>query len=300
MLGGLALLLTLSSPAAAKDEPELIATGTTVRINGVGRKDAFWRFRDDLVGQVCVVGDPGLVRQSRGPFRDAYYSGALACPDDQGLYFYQVEIERGVFSDMVGGTIGHTLGDLGLEAPEAPPPAVPAGPELAVEDASPPSAWPVGARVRIRDLSVADANASRRAALVGQRCTVVEEALAPTGGAWVSGALRCDDGVDYFFFQVALDPGGDAPATASGAARTPSRKADGRLQGEPVPAGRMVRIVDVAPADRHHADRASLVGKTCSVIEGPLVPSVDSFYAGRLFCEGGASWQLYQVAVAPL
>lgn len=299
MLAGLAAFVTLFTPAFAKSEPAFVATGTSVRIVAVGRKDAFWRFREDLVGQVCIVGDPGLVQQSGGLRRNPYYSGALACPDDQELYFYQVKVEPGIDGGVVSHVIGHTLGDLPFPVPEAPAPG-PAGPELAVENVTP---WPVGTRVRIRDLSAADANVSRRASLLGQRCTVTDAPLAPTGDAWLSGALLCDDGLDYFFFQVALEPAdGIAPSVAASGASGdgPSRKADGRLQGEAVPAGRMVRVVDVGPADRHHADRASLVGRTCAVLEGPLVPSVGSFYAGRLFCEGGTSWQLYQVAVAPL
>ncbi|MDP2315977.1 MAG: hypothetical protein Q8P41_23980 [Pseudomonadota bacterium] len=205
----LAVLLAAAAPVAfAKEGPAaVIPTGTAVRIEGIGRKDAFWRFREELVGQVCAVGEPGLVHQKR-----EFYSGALECPGEESLYFYQVEVEQGDY--------GAILDELVRALPAAAPAlerAEPMGPELEV----------------------------------------------------------------------------DAPPAV------PSRKADGRLQGAAVPAGQLVRIVDLAPADRYHADRAALIGLTCNVIEGPLVPSGDAWFAGRLFCGDGKDWQLYQVAVAP-
>ena len=70
-----------------------------------------------------------------------------------------------------------------------------------------------------------------------------------------------------------------------------------RSRGASVPAGRTVRVEEISSLDRHWRDRERLTGQTCTVLVGPLEPTGDGWYAGRLLC-GKDEWQLYQVAVS--
>jgi hypothetical protein len=68
--------------------------------------------------------------------------------------------------------------------------------------------------------------------------------------------------------------------------------------GVEIAPGKLVKVVDLAPADALYPTRAALVGHTCSVVEAALVPSGDGVYAGRLFCDDGKSWQVFKATVA--
>lgn len=244
--------------AAAIAAPRGLDPGTQVRVDAVGRKDAFWRFRSEIEGLICVVGEPGLVRR-----RGAWWSGPVGCNDGQEYYFFQVRVTPGEF----GNTPRASL-------PEPEPPVT----ELvSPPPAPPPSRYPAGVRVRIRAVSEADTSDTAKG-LVGSTCRVVEP-LAPSGESWWSGSLECG-GTTQYFYQVAVDPV-DSP----------------RLRGEPVPAGTRVTVEDLSPLDRYWPDRARLVGRTCSVLTAPLLPTGEDWYAGRLLC-GSDEWQLYQVAVS--
>lgn len=303
-------LALLGMAVAEAAGPRVIPAGTAVQIVEISPKDAFWRFRGELLGSECVVGETALVRR-----KGRWYGGELACDDGQPYYFYQVR----VFVGSYGGGVGWTTG------PEPAPPELALDPDdlamvgtpdkrdgdgVVVAGASPAretpapvveaaSEWAVGAPVRIRAVSAADATSTRAPPVAGMACTV-QEPLTRTGDAWVSGTLRCA-GADTFFYQVALDayPTAGAAAGSVPAGRA-GRKADGRLTGEVLPAGRMVRIVDVAAQDANHADRARLVGTTCTVTEAALMPSGDGWYAGRLFCGEMGARAVSRVAVAPL
>lgn len=271
------MILPLLTVALAAN-PRVLPTGTTVKITDVARKDAFWRFRSDLVGDLCVVGDPGLVRH-----HGKWYGGALTCSDGTPYYFYQVAVEVGDYEI--------TLPEPTVE-PEPPDDGpLDLGALFATPSAEDPPEWPVGRKVRIRAISSSDATYERKPSLVGTECTVADAPLQSSGGDWLSGSLTCADKGSWFFFQVAVD-GLDAPK--------PTRKADGRLSEPSISAGRRVRVVDVANVDMLARDRERLVGLSCTVAEGPLLATGDGYYAGRLFCGEGQEYQFYQVAVAPL
>lgn len=253
--------------AAPRPGPRALDAGTTVRVDEVGKKDAFWRFRAEIEGLICVVEEPGLVRH-----RGRWYAGAVACSDGQEYYFYQVVVTAGDFA-MPTHTPPPEPPALDLVAEPRPPPARP----------DPPSPWPVGALVRIRAVSPIDATSEGK--VVGQRCEVVEAPLLETSAGWLSGSLRCEGAEPRFYYQVAVDA---LPAGTS---------LDGRLRGAEIPAGRAVRVVEVSALDLHWRDRARLVGTTCTVLAAPLAATGESWYAGRLLC-GDQEWQLFQVAVA--
>jgi hypothetical protein len=300
--------------AAAAASPEVIPAGTQVRIEAVSRRDAFWRFRDEIVGMICVVGEPGLERHRR-----KWHAGLVTCAGAEEYYFYEVEVTPGDY----GVDLASLLATAAVEPEppeEDPTPPVPAPAPARPASPAPPSAWssdwPVGATGKIRAVSPADETYNRKPSVVGWVCTVVDEPLARSGEGWLSGSLRCD-GKDWFFFQVALDPTSAVPEPAPIAAASPApasappalatgagpssvaRKADGRLTGTPIPAGRIVRVVDISSSDLYFSDRRAWTGKVCTVAEAPLLPTGEGWYAGRLFCGEGAQRQFYQVAVAP-
>lgn len=271
------MILPLLTVALAAN-PRTLPTGTTVKITDVARKDAFWRFRAELIGDLCVVGDPGLVRH-----HGKWYGGAVTCSDGTPYYFYQVAVEVGDY-------------DITLPAPISDPTPPEEGPLdlgalFPTPSAEDPPEWPVGRKVRIRAISTSDATYERKPSLVGLECAVADAPLQSSGGEWFSGSLTCGDQGSWFFFQVGVDPL-DAPK--------PTRKADGRLTEASVSAGRRVRIVDVATVDMLSTERKQLTGLSCTVAEAPLISTGDGWYAGRLFCGEGQEYQFYQVSVAPL
>ncbi len=286
---GWAALFAYSAEAARG--ARVIPAGEAVRIESISKKDMFWRYRDELVGQVCLVGEPGLVRH-----RGKWYGGEITCADGFELFFFQVEVSRGDFGDAVLALTKRppiaerdpAVPDAGAGA--APPPD---GPFTGFGPTAPVAAdWPVGARGRITAVSPADATHTRRASLLGRTCEVRDAPLSESGDAWLAGLVRCD-GEDLFFFQVALDP------VASAAAEGPGRKADGRLLSATLPVGERVRIVALAATDLYYTERDALIGQACFVAATPLVASGDGWYSGRLACGTAPERQFHQVAVAP-
>ncbi|MFN7143935.1 MAG: hypothetical protein ACK4YP_09180, partial [Myxococcota bacterium] len=225
----IALALLGLAVAEAAERPPMLPAGTVVAVTKVSRRDAFWRFRDELVGQECVVGEPGLARH-----RGRWYGGELACADGQPYYFFQVDVEVRSFAPPALVGAGPELDADALFAPPspaaAPPPVVPeakvggvvvagaaparATPAPVVETAS---EWAVGAPVRIRGVSPADASSTRTPSVVGLPC-LVQEPLTRTGDGWVAGTLRCA-GADTFFYQVALDA---MPVAGAASGATPA------------------------------------------------------------------------------
>ena len=129
------ILAWLSAAIAA---PRILDPGTQVRVDEVGRKDAFWRFRGDIEGLVCIVGESGMVRRP-----GKWWSGALGCNDGQEYFFFQVRVTPGDF----GSTIRPAL-------PEPAPPET--DPEPAPPPVPLPSPFPSGTRIRLRGLGAAD------------------------------------------------------------------------------------------------------------------------------------------------
>ncbi|MDP2315581.1 MAG: hypothetical protein Q8P41_21965 [Pseudomonadota bacterium] len=270
-----ALLVGVLGMSGVASAQETVPSGVIVRITGIGREDAFFKQRKDIVGTVCGVEDPGLEPQSK-----KWYGGAMTCGDAGNYYFYQVSVEVGDFGYDYEALTGHAPG-------------------AAVVTDSP---WQVGARVQVTDVSAEDAHIDERSEIVGQTCTVSGAALEASGDPWFSGQLKCDNGMDVYFYQVAVGAPGAAPTTSGAVApsiaspvavpsTTPTVAAD-------YPAGKMVKVVDIAPADALYPTRAALIGHTCSVVESALAPINDGYYAGRLFCDDGKSYQVFMAKLS--
>lgn len=186
-------------------------------------------------------------------------------------------------------------------------------------------AIPGGSIVRIEKISKADAYFKQRKAVVGLVCGVGADGLHPQNARWYGGALTCNDGTEYYFYEVAVelgDFGVDYPTLTGHALWEPKpgdpigfggAPADAPLASGPVatavavaappaevfdfPAGKMVKVVDLAPADALHAEKSTLVGRLCVVVESPLHPTSEGHYAGRLFCDDGKSYQVFMAKV---
>jgi hypothetical protein len=265
----------LCGPAYAQDS---VPAGSVVRVGAVGKEDAFFKQRKGIVGLVCGVEDPGLDLQS-AKGKKVWYGGSMTCGDAGNYYFYQVAVEVGDFGSDFESLTGRTLEASRLPTEETP--------------------WPVGTRVRVREVSVDDSYFKDRAGIIGQTCTVADNALSSAGESWFSGQVKCDNGIDYYFYQVSVEvPGAvTAPPVATPASTGTATTTTGAA-ASPYPAGKMVKVVDVGPADALYATRATLIGHTCSVVESPLVATGEGFYAGRLFCDDGKSYQGFMLKVA--
>jgi hypothetical protein len=257
-----------------------LSEGTTVKITALSPQDAFFQQRKAIVGLVCGVEEPGLDPQGNSK---KWYGGAVTCGEAGNYYFYKVAVQPGDFGISYEVLTGHAVGE------PMPGTSEPADDSSDAAEAS--ALWPTGARVRITDVSAQDAHVGDKATLVGQACTVADAALSGAGESWFSGQLKCDGGWSGYFYQVSVAGlAASAPvvgATAPVAAPVASEWG----------AGKMVKIVDFAAVDALYATRAALIGKTCSVVEAALSPTGEGFYAGRLFCDDGKSYQTFKVKV---
>jgi hypothetical protein len=261
-----ALLGAAPSLALAGD----LAAGTYVQLSALHRRDAFFPDRKALVGLVCVVNEPGLAEN-----REGFYGGPTTCSDGQEYYWYLAGFE--MVTPDVAAMFGLTTGPAAEASAEIP--------------------WSVGSRVRIRAVSAADAYAEQSATLAGKTCSVKDAPLTPTGEDWWAGALACDGGSEYYFFQVAVD-------AADGAAPSAPAPTGGTTAAAGAPAGvgpgKLVRIESIDAADAFYGARDGLVGKRCTVMEAALVSSGGGSHAGRLFCEDGKNYQFFKVGVTPV
>lgn len=280
LLAALALAPTGLAPAAlapVAHAAEPVPAGTTVRISKLSRQDAFFSSRKSIVGLVCGVDDPGLHWQGQ-----KWYGGTLDCGGGDSYYFYKVAVEQGDFGDYAAIT-GHAFGEGSEDT-------------YAATD----SPWPAYSRVRIAAISPEDAHVNDAATIVGQACTVADAGLEVTGEGWFSGQLKCDNDTSWYFYQVgvtALDaaaPTGSTSVTPTFPALTPTVLG---AAAAAFPAGKMVKVVDIAPADALHATKTEVIGRMCSVVESPLHPTGDGWYAGRLFCDDGKSYQVFMAKV---
>ena len=148
-----------------------------------------------------------------------------------------------------------------------------------VNDEAAQTVWRPGTWGTITAISDEDAYASQRDELRGLRCRVADRPLETTGEGWWSGEVACGDRALYFY-QVALTP-------------------EVRFVVDMTwPAGTLVKVAAVEETDAHHAARARLEGRTCSVIHTALVPTGPTTFGGRLFCDDGSTWQVLRVRLS--
>jgi hypothetical protein len=262
------LLAALVAPAWAA-VPEALDEGTMVRVKAVGKDDAYFPNREQLVGMVCRV-QAGGVHVNRKDL----YGGPLVCNNGEDYYFYTVRLEVLPAATAVSDVLAAR--EQAIVAESAPP--TPA----AQNTSSASTLWPAGKVGVVTAISADDAYHGQLAELKGQRCTVGPDGLTETGTGWWSGAMTCA-GTERYFFQVALEPAVQGASVASGATWG---------------AGALVKVLAIDASDALHSQRASVEGHTCSVVETAMVPSGEDTWAGRLFCDDGKQWQVFRARVA--
>ena len=183
---------------------------------------------------------------------------------------------------------------------KAPPPASKSAPVAKPASTSAPTSWAPGARGRITSVGAEDAYLADASRLVGLSCVVGDASLeARDGGSW-GGQVRCDDGADYYFYQVNLTsdaPTGTGRASGGGVAEgggPPSAPSTNREW----PVGSSVRIRALHEGDAYVNRAAEIVGDTCTVVDAPLSADGDGWWSGQLSCTRGG-YYFYKVAVEP-
>lgn len=81
-----------------------------------------------------------------------------------------------------------------------------------------------------------------------------------------------------------------APAPAA-----PARSA-GRASG-PVAKGAKVKLVDLSSEDAYYADKAGIVGKSCTATDA-LTDHGGGWYGGPIACEDGSDYYFYKVGIS--
>ena len=175
-----------------------------------------------------------------------------------------------------------------ISAAKPPAPASKSAPVAKSVATSAPVTWVPGARGRITEVGAGDAYHGDSARLVGQTCVVGDAPLEARGAYW-GGQTHCEDGEDYYFYQVGL-----------AAERGPevARAAPVTLVGTPDgwPVGSSVRIRALHEGDAYVNRAAEIVGDTCTVADAPLSGDGDGWWSGQLTCTRGG-YYFYKVAV---
>jgi hypothetical protein len=141
----------------------------------------------------------------------------------------------------------------------------------------------------LRDVSTSDAYYASRVGMIGLTCTAGPEGLTDSGDGYVSGAARCSDGGEYYFFQALVEVPG---------AQRLSNLAPARVELPPLPASTLFTVSSIHPEDAYFSSRGGIEGLTCAST-GPLTISVAGTpeYGGAAVCSDGQSYYFYRAAL---
>ncbi len=147
------------------------------------------------------------------------------------------------------------------------------------------NALPPGSVFVVRDVHPEDAYSSNKAAIVGASCIAGAD-MYRTEGQWWAGSATCI-GTSYYFYKMAFDLSsvGATPASTWGSATAPASL---------FPPTQVV-IRDIGTDDIYAAQRALLVGQTCTVA-AELHRNDAEWYGGDVNCANGAYYYFYKVA----
>jgi hypothetical protein len=146
----------------------------------------------------------------------------------------------------------------------------------------------------LRDVSTSDAYYASRATMAGLTCVAGAEGLSDSGDGYVSGAARCSDGLDYYFFQALVE-------VPSAPAQRLSNLAPARVELPPLPASTLFTVSSIHPEDAYFSSRSGIEGLICAST-GALTISVPGTpeYGGAAVCSDGQSYYFYRAAVTVL
>ncbi len=160
---------------------------------------------------------------------------------------------------------------------------------------------PAGEKVKILDIGPDDAYVADKATIIGKTCVTDTESTYYDGD-WHGGGVHCTDGSTYYFYNAAYEDLGPNPGGPIGAvAPTPTTPTP---PGGPPPAGATltelpsgsrVKILDVAPDDAYYSDKASIIGKTCTLQDTSSVKD-GGWHGGQIGCDDGSSYYFYKAA----
>ena len=275
--GGGSLFISETESEAEEEGPQTITDGTFVEIVALGEFDEHRDRSAELVGQVCRVTWGGLERS------DGYYTGAVKCMDGAGYYFHEVRVVV-------------TEGSAFTEAEEARRAAAAEARQAAVEErrreeaAAEPAPSPTrygakiaaGSRLTITEVAANDAYYGDRAAIEGLSCVVSTDLKESTPG-YYGGEVRCSDGADYYFYDVAVSVTSSPPSA-------------GRY-GPVIAAGTAFTIVEVHADDAYYQARTAVEGLSCVASEDLEEKKHAGFYAGEVRCDDGKDYYFYKVSV---
>lgn len=194
-----------------------------------------------------------------------------------------------------------------------------------------PDKVPAGTALQITGIGKEDAFYRERKALVGLACRVADPGLDRNDKKHFGGPVSCNDGEDYYFYQVRFDLLDEAAASAArvpAVARTDvdtdaamallaamAGEGEGTVKGAaaaalpapaaadtPAPAwpvGARARIASVSAEDAYAKQGAELKGKACAVADQPLSESGNGWWSGQLRCDDGSGYFFYQVSLTP-
>jgi hypothetical protein len=139
----------------------------------------------------------------------------------------------------------------------------------------------VGAKGVIKDVGASDAYFPEKAALVGQKCTVLGVSPLYVADDLFSGSMHCEDGQDYAFLQVDFEADAVPPAP------------------EKIGKGRQFRVANVHPDDAAAAAKDAITGRTC-ISTSALKPVDGNWYKGKGHCSDGSDRVFTKWMVEPL
>ena len=237
-----------------------------VRIVDIDSSDAYFGDKVSLVGRACTL---DTASNYEG---DGWQGGAAHCGTDS-YYFARVAYQDmgpapvPVVTPVPTPVDGGGLGTRGRGA----------GTGRAT------GSLPAGEHVKILDISPEDAYYQDRATVIGLSCTLTD-ASTDNGDGWQGGAATCDGGTSYYFFKAAYQDLGAGTAPV----------ADGRIDHQ-VPAGARVKVIDIATDDAYYSDKASIVGKLCTLSEASSFKE-GGWQGGQVSCDDGVSYYFYKAA----
>ncbi|MSQ02459.1 MAG: hypothetical protein EXR71_11300 [Myxococcales bacterium] len=227
-----------------------------VQILEVASDDAYYTDRDTIVGLTCTT-DGESTHQGEG-----WHGGSVKdCDNGNTYYFY-----KAAYLD------------------QGPAPAVAVVPALPGLRATRP--LPSGARVKVLDVHAEDAFFVNRTTITGKTCRLEGESTL-NDGEWHGGQVYCDDGSSYYFYKAAYEElaGGTVSTTPVPAGVVTTS----------LPAGSRVRIADVASDDAYFPDKATIVGKLCTLSEESSFKD-GMWHGGNVNCDDASSYYFHKAA----
>ena len=257
----------IDTPAADQRVKVSLPANELVRIVEVSSEDAYFSSKDTLVGRACTTDEATTING------DGWHGGGAHCGTDS-YYFYKV-----AYQDMGPAPVTAATTPTGT--------VVPAIPGLRAT-----APIPSGTRVKLLDIHSEDAYYADRSTMLGKLCTFAETSSFKDV-EWHGGSVNCDDGSNYYFYKAAFEVQGAAAVPV--AASTVSAPSTSGLALHALPNGERVKIMDVASDDAYYADRAGIIGKTCTLQDTSSVKD-GGWHGGQIGCDDGSSYYFYKAA----